>query len=364
VRVLQCIDSLCGDGAERQFTYLAEGLVRLGHEVDVVYMLDGPYGARLRASGATLHDLGVRGTVPVVADLYRIIRERRSEIVQAWLGRMCVAGGVAARLGGRPWLYSERSVRILDVGWRARVRGLIARSATAIVANSESGAALWRPSGARVHVVPNGVELDAIAATSAVRRSDLGIADDAELIVYAGRFVAPKNIPLLAEALIAVLRARARTVAIACGEGDELDAFRTRIARAGLAARCQTPGYRRDLWAVLKAADVAIAPSRHEGRPNVVLETMAAGCPLVLSDIEQHRECVARGAALWFAPHSAAEAAAALCRVLDDKEAARARAARALADVARLSIDAMARAYADLYAQLGPVSGPERSVRC
>src|SRR6185312_10715721 len=58
MRVLQCIDTLGGGGAERQLTYLAGGLVRLGHEVDVVCHVDGPWAQPLREAGATLHRLG------------------------------------------------------------------------------------------------------------------------------------------------------------------------------------------------------------------------------------------------------------------------------------------------------------------
>jgi glycosyltransferase involved in cell wall biosynthesis len=360
VRVLQCIDTLRGGGAERQLTYLVEGLLRLDHEVAVVYLVGGTHEPRLAASGATLHRLGMRGTVPLVADLYDVVRRRRIDVVQTWLGRMCVAGGIASRLARRPWLYSERSAQLNERGWRASVRRLVAGGAHAIVANSEAGAEPWRARlGSRVHVVENGVEVDAIAATPAADRRTLDIAADAELIVYAGRFAPPKNIQLLAEALTLVLHERPRAVALALGEGEELDRFRAIVAAAGLAHRCRTPGYRGDLWALLKAADVAIAPSRFEGRPNVVLEAMAAGCPLVASDIAPHRECLPRAAALWFSPASATEAAAALVRVLDDVSSAQARARVARAAVCGQSIDAMSRAYAELYDRLraAPASG-------
>jgi glycosyltransferase involved in cell wall biosynthesis len=76
---------------------------------------------------------------------------------------------------------------------------------------------------------------------------------------------------------------------------------------------------------------------------------MASGCPLVVSDIAPHRECVPGDAALWFPPRSVPAATAALVHALDDRDAARARAARASAAIRGCSIDAMARAYADLY---------------
>lgn len=352
MRVLQCIDTLGGGGAERQLIYLVEGLVRLGLEVDVVYLLEGTHAARLAASGATLHPLGWRTPLPLVADLCRIIRRRDVDVVQTWLGRMGAAGGMAGQLTRRPWLYCERSVGG-ERGWRAWLRRLLATGAAAVVANSHAGAAAWRDrAGARVHVVPNGVELEAIVAAPTASRAALGLADDAELIVYAGRFVAPKNIPVLAAALAGVLVARPRAVALVCGDGVELPAFRAAVDGAGVGPRCHTRGYRDDLWSLIKAADLLFAPSLHEGRPNVVLEAMACRCPLVLSEIAAHRECVPRAAALWFDPARAADAVAVLGRCLDDRASARGRADIAFQAVRDQSVDEMARAYARLYQRL------------
>jgi glycosyltransferase involved in cell wall biosynthesis len=354
MRVLECIDTLGGGGAERQLTYLAEGLVRRGREVDVVYMLDGPNGPRLRASGATVHDLGGwRSPLVLLAELRAIVQRRRIDVVHTWLRRMNVVGGAAARLERRAWVYSERSVRALESGLGARVRRWLARRAHAVVANSRAGADEWRRmTCALVQVVPNGVDLDALDAAPAAPRAELGVPDAGELIVYAGRLVAPKNIALLGDALATVLRARPRALAICCGDGEEWPLLRRAVERAGVGARCLTPGYRAELAPLIKAADALIAPSLHEGRPNVVLEAMACRAPLALSDIAQHRECVPRDAALWFSPHSPDGAARALVELLDDRDAARARAERARDAVAGQSIDAMCAAYAALYEHL------------
>lgn len=362
MRVLHCIDTLGGGGAERQLTYLSEGLVRLGVGVDVVYLVDGAFGSRLRASGAALHPLGWRTPLPLVADLCRIIRKERVDVVQTWLGRMSAAGGVAGGILGRPWIYSERSVREHDVGCRAALRRWLGARAAAVVANSEAGAAGWRQGAlTRVHVVPNGVEVDAIAATPPAARATLDVADDAELVLYAGRFVAAKNLPLLGAALGALLAARPGAIALLCGDGEGLASVRAAVEAAGVGARCRALGFRSDLWPILRAADVVVAPSLHEGRPNVVLEAMAGRCPLVVSDIAGHRECVPREGARWFSAHDVAGAVAALGDCLDDRGAARARADIAFQAVRRHSVDQMARAYADLYDRVLRAAGGTRA---
>jgi glycosyltransferase involved in cell wall biosynthesis len=351
VRILQCIDTLQPGGAERQLCYLTEGLVRRGHEVGVAYVGGGPYEHRLRAAGAELHPIATRLAPLQWVRLRRAIADRRAELVQTWLGRMNVVGGAASRSLGRPWIYCERSVRLHDRGLPGLVRGWLGARASLLVANSYAGAELWRSIRARRAnaVVANGVPLDELDAVEPAERAQLGVPADAEWIVWAGRFVPAKNLDVLADLLARVLTARPRAIAWCCGEGVERDRFEAILRDRGIAARCHLPGHRHDLWRILKSADLFVSPSVSEGRPNVVLEAMALGCPLVLSDIAPHREVAPGDAALFFATRSACDAAEAIGRALDDRDATRARVERARAAVRNQSTEAMVDAYLHLY---------------
>lgn len=357
MRVLHCIESLGAGGAERQLSYLVEGLVRHGHVADVAYLSAGPYEERLRAAGAGLHRIRGRSAPLQIVELRRAIRLGRADLVQTWLGRMNIVGGVASRSLSRPWIYSERSVRLHDGGVRGAVRQWLGARSSLLVANSEAGAVLWRQvcrPGCAVEVVENGLPLDEIADAPCASPVELGIGAQAEVILWAGRFVAAKNIGFLAQVLAAVLSARPRAIALLCGDGELRPSFRAEVDRLRVGARCLTPGHRADLWSLLKLADVLILPSLAEGQPNVVLEAMAAGCPVALSDIPGHREVVPPDGGLFFSPRFVGDAVSAIERTLDDRHAARARAAVALAAVRRRSLDGMVRAYLRLYARLVP----------
>lgn len=356
MRILHCIPDLEGGGAERQLCYLAQGLIERGHQVDVAIMKGGVNGERLRRSGATVHTLGWSGPFSprLLLDLCGLIRRSGADVVQTWLRRMDVVGGAAALLTGRPWVFSERSVHITD-GWREALRQRSVALAAAVVANSDEGGRGWRaalgPRGA-VHVIPNALPLAEIAETAPASRRDLDLPEDGELILFVGRFGPEKGIELLADTLAEVLAARPRAHALCCGTGDLLETFRASIARRGLGARCRAPGYRQDAWALMKAADVVISTSNFEGRPNVLLEAMACGAPLAITDIPQHREFIPQEGALYFPPRDRAAAAAALQRALDDRPGAAERAARAAALVRAMSVDAMAGAYERVYRDL------------
>lgn len=364
MRVLHCIDTLQGGGAERQLCYLAEALVALGHEVDVAFMLDGVHAARLDRSGARMHRLGWRAPhdPSLLIDLCRIIRARQPDVVHTWLRRMDLVGGLAGRLTGRPWIYGERSRRRPTGELRERLRQWWGGHAAAVVANSAAGARSWRQARGRddgVFLVPNGLPIDEIAATAPAAPE--GVAADTPLVLFAGRFDANKNVPLLATAVAALLRAEPRVVALACGQGPLHAWFRAEMARQGLGDRARAPGWVAEIWPLMKRADLFFSPSRVEGNPNAVLEAMACGCPLVLSDIPEHRELADAGSALFFDPRAPDEAVARLREALADRPAAARRARAAAERVRTRSVERMARAYADIYARLARTSATTRA---
>ena len=89
-----------------------------------------------------------------------------------------------------------------------------------------------------------------------------------------------------------------------------------------------------------------------EGRPNAVLEAMACGCPLVVSDIPAHREFLDEGSALLVSPEVPAAIAQAIGSVLTAPDDAARRAKEARAKAAQWSNQAMARQYAHVYQEV------------
>jgi glycosyltransferase involved in cell wall biosynthesis len=102
----------------------------------------------------------------------------------------------------------------------------------------------------------------------------------------------------------------------------------------------------------MKRAAVMVSVSWLEGRPNVVTEAAAAGCPLVLSDIPAHREFLDDGAACYAPPDAPRAIAAAIERVLDDTAGSAARAARAKEIVSGWSICNIAARYLRVYEEI------------
>lgn len=159
------------------------------------------------------------------------------------------------------------------------------------------------------------------------------------IVVFLGRLVPVKGVDVLIDA---VARLPGGPQLVVAGGGPEREVLEARARVRGVAARFpgEVRGAARD--ALFAAADVVCVPSidlrngRTEGTPTVLIEALAAGAPVVASDVGGVRE-VARGAAWLVPPGDPASLAAAIGQVLADPKAAAARVAAGRAAAAACS---------------------------
>jgi len=200
---------MTGGGAERQLTYLASEMHRLGEEVHVAVVSRGPNWERLLASGATIHELSARGPHDprLLKQLIGLIRSVSPDIVQVWLRQMDILGGLAALIERKPFIVSERSsAGAYPASAKHGLRILMGRFASAIVSNSRGGDDYWRRRVGQQtprYVIPNAVPVDEIEQVSvtAIHTSR----SNRNVVLFAGRLDAEKNIDVLLEALTAAL---------------------------------------------------------------------------------------------------------------------------------------------------------------
>jgi len=244
---------------------------------------------------------------------------------------MDVLGGLAATMAGVPFVLSERSSALMYCpNWKNWLRSQVGRLATLIIANSQGGAAYWKPRTGKIKVIRNGLSLDLIHDTAPANPVDFGFPRDAIVILFAGRLSPEKNLERLVEAMDKVLVERPECVAVLCGDGELWSGLKLLVASKHAQNRIRLIGYTNQLWSLMRCASVFVSISKIEGNPNAVLEAMALGCPLVVSDIPQHREILDESSALWCDPNSSEDVWVAICKALDDPTSAGAR-----ADIAR-----------------------------
>ena len=103
-----------------------------------------------------------------------------------------------------------------------------------------------------------------------------------KLVLAVGRLARQKRLDLLIETFSRVTAPHTRLVIL--GEGPERAALTAQIARLGLTQRVDMPGYVADPQAWYARADAMVLTSVYEGLPAVVLEAMAANCPVISTD--------------------------------------------------------------------------------
>jgi glycosyltransferase involved in cell wall biosynthesis len=238
------------------------------------------------------------------------------------------------------------------------VIGATWRRAAATTANSDGLADLARrfAPDVAVAVIPNGVD------TATFHPAPPSPPDNGPVRLLAvGRLVQQKGLDVLLTALARPGLERVELDIV--GDGERRPDLERQASQLGLMARVRFLGWmdRDHLAEVYRRADVFVLPSRDEGMPNVVLEAMASGLPVIASRIAGACDMVVDGeTGLLLPPDDAGALAAAVARLAGDAPTRQSFGRAGRERVERLySWGSAARAYLDLFAALpGPGRGP------
>jgi glycosyltransferase involved in cell wall biosynthesis len=355
MRILHLVSSLSGGGAERQLSYLAPELARIGHDVYITYLTEGPSQPEL--PGVVLYKLKSRSNYDpyLLWQLVRLIRRIKPDIIHTWSVQMDILGGIAARLNGVPWILREPNhARAYPPTWKCHLRVRIGSWANAIVANSSGGYEYWEAQlpHSRRYIVPNGLPVQEIDRIEAALPPGLE-RSEAPIVLYVGRMVAHKRqIAFLEE--LAYVKQHQDVSGVLCGEGPQRSELEALSHKLGLDADIHFTGYLPavSVWALMKKASVFVSLSAYEGHPNTVMESMRCGCPLVLSDIPAHREIIDESSALFVDPSNRQQTANAIMQALHDADASKRRALLAKQKTQKWTIEALAKDYESLYKEV------------
>lgn len=195
--------------------------------------------------------------------------------------------------------------------------------------------------------IPNGVDADVFCPGPAPDNSS-------PRIIFVGRLIASKGVPLLVRALRQLVDTGIDAQLDLVGDGPERQGLQHLAAELGLSGRMTLHGSVYGVAALLQGASVFVLPSFIEGMSNAVIEAMACGLPVITTRVGASPDLIDDGVSgLLMEAGDGHALQAALQKVLEDRDLARrlGRAARQVVE-ARLSIDTITGRYIDLYADL------------
>ncbi|MHB8901524.1 MAG: glycosyltransferase [Thermoguttaceae bacterium] len=298
IRLALGITDLDVGGAERCLQQLATGLDRQRFD-PVVYCL-GPRPVYpqascvepIEAAGIPVHCLGATTLRHFPATLFRLrclLRDQSPQVVQTFLFHANFTGRLAARLARVPHVVSGIRVAERESRWHLWLdrwtQGLVDRHVCVSRSVADFSACQAGLRADRVLVIPNGV--DATCGEAApLDLGRLGFAPGRRAITFVGRLEPQKGLPWLLETARQWLPGVPDSDLLlvgSCRQQPELEAL---AGRLGIAPRVHFAGWRPDVPAILAASQLLVLPSRWEGMPNVVLQAMACGLPVLATVAE------------------------------------------------------------------------------
>ncbi len=357
-RLCMVIPSLSPGGTERQVLYLAEGLSP-DFEIDVVCTREAGAWAKLVHPYAEVFGFGISsGWDPrLLGRLTKHFHERRTDVVQTYLSGFDFAANVAARRASVPAVVSSRRERAT---WKKRRHLWLQRRANrrvdAIVANSRAVAEYaaqqeGEPLDAYT-VIYNGVAIP--PGTAGDPRLALTLPRSAPVVGMVANFSPDKDHTLFV-AMAAIVHARRPDAHfVLVGDGPLREATQRAVISGGLGDAFRFTGARPDATPLYPAFDVVVLTSKTEGLPNVILEAMAAGRPVVAAAVGGVPEIIEHGVTgRLVSTRNAGDFAREVLDLLEGREDAEHMGRRAAEHArTRFSVENMVRQHRDLYLQL------------
>lgn len=359
-------------GAEVQMATLLRALARRGEvQLSAILFNEGRLAEEVRAAGIPVVVVpeAKYNVLRIIARARDVVRRERIDIlhahgykenfVAAWISRLGDAAHVVRTQHGAPEPYTgwKRAKQILT---EALDRFTTRYATDRVICVSHRLARGMRHYAApqQLLTVHNGIEVERVRSSfsRAEARRRLNLPESAEVVGTAGRLVPVKRLDIFLQAARWLTNARPETRFVIAGSGPEEARLRELAASLGIADRVLFAGHRDDVHDVLRAMDIFVISSDHEGLPMVLLEAMALGVPVVARAVGGVPEVIEDGKSGLLVASADPEALALRCAALfadaDEREQVAARAAARVASdfSAQRAADDILRLYASLAA--------------
>lgn len=312
-------------GGEKWMVNAAAGLAAgLGHAVVCIGRKQAVWLEKAADRGVETRGLPIHSDFDpfIIGRLVRFFKKRRIDVLCCNFEKDVRLGGIAGRIAGVKKIFVRKGLCLLydKLRYRLAYKYIVDDIITpAAFIKKQFAAFPWLDQN-RIHVIPNGVEIPDTARWDAGKlRRAAGVPASGPVVFGAGRIFSQKGFDYFVEALALLHRQDCQVHGVIAG-GGELEPLRALAERHGIAPFVHLLGHRDDVPELMYGADVFVLSSVDEGLPNVVLEAMSVGTPVVTSDAGGTREIITDGQDGFIVPvKDAAVLAERIALLINDK---------------------------------------------
>ena len=356
--VVQVTWSLSAGGSERYATSLATGLKRDGYEPFVVaFAGGGAFESALQNEGIGVTVLESEPGISVkkMWRLYQEFRRARPRVIHTHHFAPLLHSLPGAILSGARLIHTEHGLSAYKMPRHRFALRVMSWFCNAIVVVGDDSARFISEkvgiSRRKLRVIPGGVDLSPCSISREEARKLLGLPLDEPVAVIVARLSPEKNHSMLLRAFARV-QSKLKMRLLIVGDGPARRSIETEIASLGLQETATLLGVRTDIPEILTASDVFLLSSKNEALPLAVLEAMAAGLPVVATNVGDLPMIVKAGVTgLLVSPDDDCEFAKAILELLGSTNRAREFGLRGRELAEGFSVVAMVSAYESLYEQ-------------
>jgi glycosyltransferase involved in cell wall biosynthesis len=304
-----CITDLDVGGAERCLVELATRIDRNRFSSEVYCLGPRPTDdasscvAALEEAGIRVHCLGGHRywhAPSIISQLTRLLAQQSPQILQAFLFHANLLGRIAAWRAGIPCVISGIRVAERHARWHLWADRLTQKMVDRHVCVSHSVARFSvdhaRLSADKIVVIPNGIAAEEFPSGQPADLTRLGVPAGHRAITFVGRLTPQKGLRWLIETAPRWLDKLPDCDLLLVGKGPQQSRLERLSAQLGISERVHFAGWQADVPEILAASQLLVLTSRWEGMPNVILQAMATGLPVLATNVEGVVELLGDGA--------------------------------------------------------------------
>lgn len=267
-------------GAVHSLLTLAEAQRAQGHRVEFLTRVGKRFGDDVRGLGYTAHDVKIRTKIDLIAiaQMRRVIRRGKFDVVHTHLSTSTVNGTLAAKTAGVPSVATVH-------GLSGKYSFVAANHLIAVSGQAKQHMVRQGLSADKISVVYNGVHPPQNVPSVEDARACLHLEGASPILGTVARISRVKGIEYALEAVSKLIGDFPNLRYVIVGDGDRMESCQALAGKLGIANHVIFAGYQRDVSRYLVAMDLMLFPSIQEAMGMAIVEAFLVGVPVVGTEV-------------------------------------------------------------------------------